>query len=218
MVTTTVGTDEADILRGRGIDVIDGAGGDDTIRGYAHRDTLLGGEGDDYIVTGAGPDVAHGGPGNDRIIDDYTSGVEILRGGTGDDLIRSLSGAALGPFGERTEWWMFGDDGDDTVMAGEGGIGHLFGGAGEDTLVLNSYGAGEAHGGAGDDRIYSDERHRINGEADIEGKYAPGADAPAGGAVEFTPPEMAEVPRPLMRRPVPRQLLLMQRATASCNR
>lgn len=182
---TIYGTLGDDLLNGGfGLDEIFGYDGNDTINGYAKRDTIHGGDGDDRIFTGSGPDVAYGGAGNDFIMDDLsTGGVSVLRGGDGDDVIRAGYGADIGPFPVRSVWWMFGDDGDDKLIAGEGGKAFLFGGSGRDILMMSSYGGGEAHGGAGNDILMSEHRSRINEEVELGDKYGPGASVILDGGV-----------------------------------
>ncbi|MQQ09001.1 hypothetical protein GFB49_11095 [Epibacterium sp. SM1979] len=174
---TFTGSTGDDVLNGSfGLDLIEGGDGNDTLYGRAHRDTLIGGDGDDKIITGAGPDLAYGGAGNDLIIDDYTDGgVENLYGGSGDDTIRAITGGNLGPFPKKTDWWMFGESGDDVLIGGFGGTSHLYGGNGDDMLVMSSYGGGDAHGGSGRDVLLSEARSRVNEEVVDFDKYGPGA-------------------------------------------
>jgi Ca2+-binding RTX toxin-like protein len=138
----------------------------------------MGGDGNDRILTGAGPDVAYGGAGDDLIIDDFTGGgTENLYGGSGNDTIRALTGGDLGPFPEDTNWWMFGQAGDDRLVGGVGGTSHLYGGSGRDVLIMSAYGGGEAYGGSGNDKLMSESSQRINEEIDTDAadKYGPGA-------------------------------------------
>ncbi len=176
---TLLGSSGDDVLTGGfGLDLIDGGDGNDTLYGREHRDTLLGGDGDDRIVTGAGPDLAYGGAGNDLIIDDFTDGgTENLYGGSGNDTIKAISGGAVGPFPKSTDWWMFGETGDDVLIGGFGGTSHLYGGNGNDTLVMSSFGGGDAHGGSGRDVLLSEARGRVNEELDLDDfdQYGPGA-------------------------------------------
>lgn len=92
---------------------IDGLGGNDTIVGAFHvakgqADVLSGGEGDDSIVGGDGS--AHW---------------DSLYGGSGNDTLRSTGGQ------------LFGDDGDDLLVAGISST-ELTGGAGADTFELQA--------------------------------------------------------------------------------
>lgn len=175
-MVTRIGTELDETLIGSGgKDYIDGAGGNDTILGSWSRDTLFGGDGDDRILTGSGPDVAYGGAGDDFILDASTAGgVEVLRGGDGNDTIRTINVEGLGPFAESAIWWLFGDDGADKIIAGEGGFANAYGGAGDDIIMMSSYGSGNAYGGGGNDRLYSEHRSIINEEADVGDKYGPG--------------------------------------------
>ncbi|MBE9637082.1 calcium-binding protein [Salipiger mangrovisoli] len=171
-----IGTVNDDFLPGTGsFDLIEGLEGNDTLEGKSGRDTLYGGEGDDRIVTGAGPDVAYGGPGNDYILDDWTEGgSEVLHGDDGDDVIRTLNGGDVGPFPVETHWWLFGDAGNDRIVAGYGGTAHAYGGSGNDIIEMSAFGGGEAFGGTGDDRLYSHERSSINEVPDVGDQYGPG--------------------------------------------
>src|SRR5687767_1532576 len=106
---TIVGTFGDDVLSADGnkAEVIMGMGGDDVIFGSNAGDRLCGGTGNDYIRGGNGRDriqgaagrddvdgnfgydrITQGGPGNDRVSDcdsEYTGGVNIIKGGPGND-------------------------------------------------------------------------------------------------------------------------------------
>lgn len=115
-----------------GDDVLYGMGGNDTIRGGSvmspgHADTLYGGDGDDVISAGQ-----------------HAYNSDELHGGLGNDTLQVAAGAN----------GLFGDEGDDLLTAGSGGMYHgpsdyLDGGDGNDTLQ----GGTSASGGDGDDQI-----------------------------------------------------------------
>lgn len=172
-----IGTDLDETLKGSIFkNNIDGAGGDDVIIGGKLRDVLLGGDGNDSIYAGNGPDLVEGGPGDDFILDRGTApGDGVLRGGDGDDTIQTKNYGGLGPFGIGATWWIFGESGDDKIIAGAGGTAHVYGGADDDIIMMSSYGGGTALGGEGNDRIFSERRYKINEEADVGDKYGPGA-------------------------------------------
>ncbi|MEO0360091.1 MAG: calcium-binding protein, partial [Pseudomonadota bacterium] len=118
-------------------DLLTGTAGDDTIRGFAERDTLFGGDGDDAL---------RGGIDNDR-----------LRGDAGDDEARGQGGAdrLFGQLGDDTLIGGLGEDtlkgaADDDRLVGGGAADRLFGGIGDDRLN-GSAGEDRLIGGAGDD-------------------------------------------------------------------
>ncbi|MCH2067492.1 Hint domain-containing protein [Shimia sp.] len=122
--------------------VIDAAGGNDTIYAGEGSDTLEAGEGDDFLVAGGGDDVV-----------DMGAGADVASGGMGDD---SLSGAA----GNDT---LQGESGSDTVLGGAGndwisasdGFDVVSGGAGDDIIYAGSD-ADTVSGGDGRDTIYAE--------------------------------------------------------------
>jgi len=122
--------------------VIDAAGGNDTIYAGEGSDTLEAGEGDDFLVAGGGDDVV-----------DMGAGADVASGGMGDD---SLSGAA----GSDT---LQGESGSDTVLGGAGndwisasdGFDVVSGGAGDDIIYAGSD-ADTVSGGDGRDTIYAE--------------------------------------------------------------
>ena len=151
-----VGTSQDDYLRGdRFDDTIDGgAGGVDSLDGFAGNDLLLaapsqevsmsilsGGGGNDTLLGNTGADQLLGGDGNDT-----------LRGGDGDDALNDGADSDLAEGGAGNDLFTWnGGDGDDTLL----------GGAGDDTLHVilvgpaGSQPSGMARfdGGEGNDRI-----------------------------------------------------------------
>ena len=112
-----------DFIYSRGLDTIDGGGGNDTI---IHRDSDLG-------ATAEGPTLIRGGSGDDEIWllggafrsnASYTSGVE---GGDGDDTLRGSDGI---------DDFLYGGDGNDDLYGGKDGDYFIFasGDTGTDTI------------------------------------------------------------------------------------
>jgi hypothetical protein len=119
----------------RGMRVIEGTRGNDTLRGTAGRDCILGYGGDDTIYGEAGDDLIFGGPGEDTI---FTGrGNAIVHGGPGNDTI-DTSGSLLST--------VYGEAGNDNLNGGKG-IDSLFGG--EDNDKLNGGGGTDLLSGGG---------------------------------------------------------------------
>ena len=101
---------------GAGDDLLDGGSGRDNLYGGVGSDTLMGGEGNDALVGGGGADELHGGSGDDE-----------LHGGSGDDVLFGGAGVDV---------WLRGEEGDDTLDAGDSDGSswqRLDGGSGNDT-------------------------------------------------------------------------------------
>ena len=84
---------------------------------------------------------------------------DSVHGGAGTDTIRgdapnAPAGSPLQPFPTGGADKLFGDSGDDVILA-DGGADHLFGGAGDDTLDGGA-GADIAYGGDGQDKLTAD--------------------------------------------------------------
>ncbi|HZN33903.1 MAG TPA: hypothetical protein VFB80_08785 [Pirellulaceae bacterium] len=196
---------------GSGEDTLDGGDGNDVLVGGSDADSLSGGDGNDQLLGGmriasldaleADPsaDTLSGGAGNDTIIADDGSflplivretigGNDVVRGGSGNDLI--FSG-----FGNDN---VQGQSGDDTIAAGPGndtviggwlifvpfpplgdGDDFINGGVGADLLYGDNFdpllppyvslsgGDDELLGGDGDDTIYGQAGHdNLDGGAD----------------------------------------------------
>jgi|GEM_PF-3540277 len=159
------GGDRDNIRGGAGDDIIDGGDGHDTIYGNAGADQLRGGAGNDRIYADGDDTVVDGGDGNDRVIvqgdgdfsiDMNASSVERVDGGGGNDFI-DASGMT-----DRVR--QYGNDGDDTLIGGEGRDDQR-GGDGNDTID----GGGDRdriRGGDGDDTLSGGEgADRISGDA-----------------------------------------------------
>ncbi len=98
----------AEVLAGKGDDMVLGGGG---------GDRLLGGDGQDALWGGGGGDVIDGQRGDDVILSG--DGADVASGGSGNDLLQ----------GEAGRDTLHGHAGDD-VLEGGAGADHLFGGAG----------------------------------------------------------------------------------------
>ena len=125
--------------------LLNGFGGDDSLRGGDGADTLLGGEGQDRLRGGGGNDSLDGGAGNDTLLGE--GGNDQLLGGPGSDRLT-------------------GHGGDDTLVAGTTGADTLLGGAGNDSLDGRGASPSEVsllNGGAGNDTIQAEARDRIFG-------------------------------------------------------
>ena len=179
------------ILGGIGNDSLSGGGGNDTLEGGEGADTLIGGDGDDLLLGGGGSDILVGGSGFDTMDGGegtdlyYIDAGDVVTdtGSVGYDTAQVLS--AAGQFITMTGWsgvervdgnagndrldasmltaamFLFGQDGDDTVIGGAGndtilggnGDDLLWGGAGND-ILQGGPGNDTFYGGAGDDLFY----------------------------------------------------------------
>jgi len=134
------GNDSDTLLGVAADDLIEAAGGHDTVVGFEGNDTLQGGEGNDSL---------HGDIGNDRLI-----------GGSGDDRLYGAEGRDRLDGGDGNDS-AFGGSGLDTLYGGAGadslvdysGAARFNGGAGTDRIVGGN-GADRAFGGAGSDAAY----------------------------------------------------------------
>jgi len=151
--------------------------GNDTVSIYAVDHVaiaLYGGGGNDILQVdnGGGDTKVFGDEGDDRItIDGYPGGE--AHGGAGNDRIDVIDEASA-----------FGDDGNDTIMAGyvssvDGGPGDdvlggfdVYGGAGADTILYGTW----AYGEGGDDVIDSESASGGPGDDRIEGDFGQGGD------------------------------------------
>ncbi|WP_370312066.1 VCBS domain-containing protein [Sagittula sp.] len=145
---------------------VNAKGGDDSVIGSDHDDTIEGSSGGDTILAGPGDDNVSGGSGDDSI--DAGSGDNDIRAGTGDNTVVSGDGhdEVRSGWGDDDISTGGGDDeirsghGDDTVDAGDGddvvrtghGDSSVDGGAGDD-LIEVGHGENTLRGGAGDDTL-----------------------------------------------------------------
>jgi VCBS repeat-containing protein len=167
---------------GDGRDELLGGSGNDQLRGDAGTDHLSGGAGNDNLRGGDGPDVFVGGAGSDLADylayddpvtlsigdgaadgkanehDNIRSGVENLRGGSGNDSLRGTSGPN----------WLHGYEGGDNVRGGAGDD-RLYGGEGGDTLSARDSAAftdGVYCGNGDSDAASADTRDRVGADCE----------------------------------------------------
>ena len=156
------GNDVIDCSAAKGLCVLDGGAGNDTIRsgtgtnfldGGAGDDLLIansiavtnyinGGDGNDIIYAGGGINYVHGGDGNDTLYGG--TGTNYMSGEGGNDLLVASPSSTLN--------YMDGGEGNDVLYAGSG-RNYLYGGAGNDTLY-GGVGTNYLFGGAGTDTLY----------------------------------------------------------------
>tara|TARA_R110002096_G_scaffold309403_4_gene504074 strand:- start:111536 stop:117409 length:5874 start_codon:yes stop_codon:yes gene_type:complete len=110
-------------------DYIDGAGGNDTIRGRNGEDILFGGEGNDTLKGQNQDDKLYGGAGNDRLVGGNHN--DELYGGTGNDVL----------IGGRGNDILVGGTGNDTLTGNRGHDTFLFTSAEGDDFVQGGSGA-----------------------------------------------------------------------------
>ena len=127
----------------KGLAILFGGGGNDSLVGGPGHDSLVGGDGDDTLVGNNGNDTLKGGDGNDSLLGG--AGNDGLSGSTGTDY---LSGGddndiAYGGSGGDT---LIGGLGDDILIGGDGAD-SLDGSDGADTLAA---GSGDGTADAGD--------------------------------------------------------------------
>jgi Ca2+-binding RTX toxin-like protein len=161
------------LVGGKGDDHIFGGDGPDEIRAADGNNWLYGGGGDDVISNGVGVAEIWGGPGDDMLYAGFGDSPAYLYGGDGND---TLVGSA------NANDFLFGGDGDDEI-AGIGGNNLIYGGDGND-LIFGGIGNNTIYGGNGDDTIYGDEADWsiLDGNDVIYG--GPGNDTIFGGGGE----------------------------------
>ena len=128
----------ASIAGGAGNDLIYALDGADTITGGAGNDTIRSTYGNDSVDGGAGGDEIRGGAGNDTLVGNggsYDGQLDRLYGDAGNDVL--MAGAGGGPLQAE------GGDGFDSITGG-GADDTLYGGGERDTLL----------GGSGNDYLY----------------------------------------------------------------
>jgi Ca2+-binding RTX toxin-like protein len=138
---------------GKGNDTLLGGKGNDTLKGGAASDSIQGNDGNDIIVGGYGTDVMFGNKGSRDMVDyaerggpvvvgigqnpddgepgendTVTTTFEIIRGGSGNDTLRTTTSNSV---------TLIGGAGDDT-LTGQGGNDALDGGPGVDLMIGNS--------------------------------------------------------------------------------
>ena len=148
------------LLGNRGNDTLYGGTGNDTLNGGKGNDTLYGGTGNDTLNGGNGIDTAVFSSRNNRINlastsrqntrdgKDILTGIENVKGGGGNDLIRGDSEANY-LYGENGKDRLYGGTGNDRLYGGDGNDG-LYGEDGND-LLTGGLGNDQLTGGAGRD-------------------------------------------------------------------
>jgi Ca2+-binding RTX toxin-like protein len=131
-----------------------GTGGNDTIFAGAGADTIFGGTGNDFIDGGSADDTivgdqarydkTGGGPRGITLLDEQNGGNDVLKGGTGSDLI----------YGNAGNDTLEGGSGDDSLFASYGND-RIIGESGNDILV-GGPGADFLDGGQGHDILFVD--------------------------------------------------------------
>ena len=144
-VEHVTGGEGNDTLLGNSLaNVLDGAGGDDTVRGGFGNDTVRGGAGNDLLYGEQGDDTLEGGEGDDRI--DGGAGIDTASyAGAAGGVTVSLATTEAQATGAGSDILvgvenLTGSSHDDT-LTGNGGANLIDGGAGDDAMA----------GGAGDD-------------------------------------------------------------------
>ena len=138
---------------------------DDVVQGFGGNDTIRSGEGNDRVYAGTGSDYVDGGAGNDTLYgygdtlggsaaeagdDTLVGGLgsDVLHGGAGADVLYGDDSQGTGPGGND-----FIDGGaDNDLIVGGAGADTLLGGTGNDTLA-GAAGNDVLDGGAGTDRL-----------------------------------------------------------------
>jgi Ca2+-binding RTX toxin-like protein len=143
-----------------GNDSISGRGGDDSLYGGDGKDSLYGGMGNDSLSGGTGSDSMVGGTGDDIYVVDDSGNTITENAGEGTDLVKSsvtltmaanvenltLTGsAAINGTGNSLDNWIIGN----------GAVNSLYGGGGNDTLDGKA-GDDSMAGGVGDDTYVVD--------------------------------------------------------------
>ncbi|MBN8509195.1 MAG: matrixin family metalloprotease [Burkholderiales bacterium] len=128
-----------------GNDTMYGGGGDDFMGGHDGNDWMYGDAGNDSVIGDGGSDVVSGGTGNDWVVGDYTDGA-----GNGNDVLYGNDGADTLEGGTGNDTLYGGNDND--YLYGQSGNDFLDGEAGNDTLQ-GGFSTDTVNGGIGNDRI-----------------------------------------------------------------
>lgn len=176
--------------------VLDGAGGNDTLRGGTGNDTLIGGSGTNSLVGGPGNDMYVLTPGSTNTITEAASGgidtidysayatsINVTLGGSATDVSGRVSNIenVIGGSGNDT---LTGDS-NANRLAGGGGTDALAGGRGDDTYVLTPGGTvtiTEPGGGGTDTLDYSGYTEGVT--VNLAAGTAPGVSNNVAGLIE----------------------------------
>lgn len=162
------GNDNVNLNGSTEADIIDGAGGNDRIRGRDNDDAINGGDGNDFIFGESGSDTIIGGLGNDIIFGGDDD--DFLYGEDGDDSIIGGAGADFINGGIGVDF-LIGDAGNDTILGGDGD--DFISGLSGDDVILGDDGNDTIAGGDGNDTIVGgDGDDFITGEAGEDTVFA----------------------------------------------
>jgi serralysin len=115
-----------DTLRGGQLDdLMFGGSGDDTLWGFAGNDTAVGGTGNDRIWGGEGDDHLYGGDGYDLLLGN--TGNDSLIGGKGNDLLQGGAGRDRLDGGKGNDQLISSGDGDLIILRPGEGLDTIFG-------------------------------------------------------------------------------------------
>jgi Ca2+-binding RTX toxin-like protein len=169
-IENIIGSRHDDKLTGNFLrNVINGAGGSDSVRGRGGRDRLDAGSGDgDVLDGGSGGDVLasltaerstlKGRSGDDRL-DAGRGTTDVLLGGSGDDLLRAAGANGAGAVIDRDV--LIGGAGNDRLTDAGGPNDTLLGGAGRDVLEALDRRRDSLHCGSDADRFQADDRDSV---------------------------------------------------------
>ena len=212
---------------GAGDDLLRGGRVSDTLRAGPGRDRLLGNGGGDELSDGKDdraiePDVFAGGGGYDAVSyrtrtrrvrvhlgdsgfdagengeGDRLSGIDSVRGGSGNDVLLGSSRGDLISGGAGRDR-IRGGAGDDHLY-GDSGADRLFGGAGPDSLDAGA-GPDALVGGCGNDQLWGDGGDDRMYTADGHGDYVVGLEGTDMAVVDARRDELHTVERVLRARP-----------------
>ena len=180
-VTLMPGVARAYVLAGGGDDTVVGSEHADTITGSAGRDIIYGMDGDDRLAGSPGHDILVGMNGRDRLYGD--AGNDQLKGGAGVDRLYGGDGHDV-LVGESSADKMYGDLGNDTIVGGHGtdllnggeGLDFMYGGADNDWFYTRDDGVVDFL--YGDDGTDTAEVEEEDVEESIEVRVLPPAPPP----------------------------------------
>jgi len=98
---------------------VDGAAGNDSLRGGGGQDTINGHDGNDTLIGLGGDDTLDGGAGNDIVVG--STGSDLLIGGDGNDTLNGIS-----PTDEKSDTFFDGVEATQSVDTLDGGLGDDF--------------------------------------------------------------------------------------------
>lgn len=171
--TNLTGSDFDDQLTGAGTGILEGQGGNDTLRGGT---TLNGGAGNDTLIGGTAAETLNGGDDNDTAsyaassagvtVDLRLSGSQVSSGDASGDTLIGIENLRGSVFSDT----LIGDSGDNIFAdGGAGGADTLQGGAGNDSYsVYNSAALIVEAGGEGVDRVSAGTNYGLASGVSVE--------------------------------------------------